>query len=37
MACKIVCKSKEIVVKYTTESYCICGGFTIAVNLRDQE
>lgn len=38
MACKILCKPNEIIiVKYTVESYCICGGSAIAVNLRSQK
>lgn len=38
MTRKILCKANEIVtVKYTAESYCICGGSTIAANLRSQE
>lgn len=38
MAHKITCKANEIIiVKYTVESYCICGGFTIAAKLRSQK
>lgn len=37
MASKILCKSNEIIVEYTIESCCICGGSTVAVNLGSQE
>lgn len=37
MACKISCKANGIIiVKFSVESYCFCGGSTTAVNLRSQ-
>lgn len=36
MACKVLCKSNEIIVKYTIESYCISGVSTIALEVRNK-